>query len=301
MRSVHDLTPVPPSATRRSVAVVIPFDARSDEHRIRAHEWIVDHYGVHHPEWPVFSGSVELDEWSKGAAVDELVRRADADVLVIADADSYVTSPAVLVECVRKVAFGDAGWSVPHTYVHRLTEGATAEVYAGRAPRMGKLTRAAYVGPAGGGIVVVSRRSYGLVHGIDPRFLGWGGEDLAFGWALDTLVGPHYRGDSRLVHLWHPHPAPDLRGSDESEALVADYREARGFPRMMLELVNRRPLPPPAVLEQPVRFRIVSPYRNVVKVPGRRPLRFVSGELAVDDADLVDALRRSPDVREVTP
>lgn len=301
MTDLRTMTTAPATTTRR-VAVLIPFDARSDEHRARAFEYVLDRYHRVHPEWPVVHGSAISDEWSKGAAVAELAARTDAEVLVIADADSFLEPPGVLAEAVRKVQWGEAAWAVPHTYVHRLAASSTEDLYSTGRLRLGKLARPAYVGPAGGGIVVVRRDAYELVDGIDPRFLGWGGEDLAFGYALDTLVGPHYRPDGgALVHLWHPHPAPDLRGSEASEELVAQYREARGFPRLMRELVARGPLPPPAELEEPVRFRLVNRYRNVVRVPGRRPIRAVDGVIVTTDADLADALRRHSDVREEPP
>ena len=62
--------------------------------------------------------------------------------------------------------------------------------------------------------------------GVDPRYQGWGGEDLSFGWVLAVTVGRQQRLGAELIHLWHPHPAPDLRGSLESEELVARYQGA---------------------------------------------------------------------------
>lgn len=293
------MTTEPLTAVDRSVAVVIPFDARGDEHRARALDHVRELYAAE--GWPVLVSEPPLlaVEWSKGDAVAELVEQTTADVLVIADADSFIADRTTISEAVRLVSWGQARWVIPHRMVYRLSEKGSAEVYAGRSPRLGKTVREPYVGPAGGGIVVVDRAAYDTVHGIDPRFLGWGGEDLSFGYALETLVADHARLEGPLVHLWHPHPAPDLRGSAESEALVADYREARGFPRRMVELVNRRPLPPPLELAEPIRFRLVN--RSLLRLHDSRVIRFADGIHETADADLVDVLRRHPQVTEVRP
>lgn len=278
------------------VAVVIPFDPAGDEHRARAFEFVRGNYAVRHPTWRIVSGAGDSGErWSKGAAVAGLLEQATAELLVIADADSFIADPHTLAEAVHLVAVRNAAWVVPHAKVYRLTEAATAEVYAGRRPRLGKTARPPYIGLAGGGIVVVRRSDFLRAGGFDPRFLGWGGEDLSLGWALETLVGHPTRLEGSLVHLWHPHPAPDLRGSAESEALVDEYRTARGRPRLMAALAERLPLPPPLELADPIRFRLTN--RNTLRVAGQ-VLRFAGGVYETRDADLVDALRQHPNVRE---
>lgn len=278
------------------VAVVVPFDPAGDEARARAFEFVRGHYASRHPTWRIVAGAGDSGEvWSKGAAVAGLLEQTSAELLVIADADSFIADHATLAEAVHLVAVRNATWVVPHVKVHRLTEAATLEVYAGRRPRLGKTVRPPYVGLVGGGILVIRRTDFLRAGGFDPRFLGWGGEDLSLGWALETLVGWPTRLEGTLVHLWHPHPAPDLRGSEASEALVADYRTARGRPRLMAALAERLPLPPPLELADPVRFRLAN--RNTVRVAGE-VLRFAGGVYETRDADLVDALRQHPNVRE---
>lgn len=278
------------------VAVVIPFDPAGDEARARAFEFVRGHYAARHPTWRIVAGAGDSGEvWSKGAAVAGLLEQTSAELLVIADADSFIADHATLAEAVHLVAVRNATWVVPHVKVHRLTEAATLEVYAGRRPRLGKTVRPPYVGLIGGGILVIRRTDFLRAGGFDPRFLGWGGEDQSLGWALETLVGWPTRLEGTLVHLWHPHPAPDLRGSEASEALVAEYRAARGRPRLMAALAERLPLPPPLELADPVRFRLAN--RNTVRVAGE-VLRFAGGVYETRDADLVDALRQHPNVRE---
>ncbi len=278
-----------------TVAVVVPYQP-TDEHRARARTFILDHYRQHHPTWELIEGNLpEWVPWSKGAALNVAIETTDADVLVLADADSFI-DPHVVADAVRLVEVGAARWVVPHRLVHRLTEEATTAVYAGHRPRLAEVVRRHYTGLAGGGIVVLTRTAYDTVGGIDPRFLGWGGEDLTFGWALGTLVGPHTRLTAPLVHLWHPHPAPNLRGSLESEALVAEYRAARGVPRLMRAVIAGEPAPAPIVLDRPASFRSA---KRVVRC-GPLRIQFTNGLLTTTDGDTVDALRLSNRAEEVT-
>lgn len=278
-----------------SVAVIVPW-AASDEWRARAKRYVLNHYRTHHPEWKQHVGTLPASEpWSKGAAVDAAVQRSDADILVLADADSF-TDPDTMEAAVRLATEGTP-WVVPHRRVHRLTEEFTTEVLAGRKPRKGRTCRPAYTGPAGGGIVVLTRKAYDEVHGIDPRFLDWGGEDVSFGMALETLVGPFARLEGDLFHLWHPHPAPDLRGSPESEELVAKYQAARMSPRRMRAVIAGKDPGPPKQLRKPITFRSENP-RKVIRL-GDYKARFEDHTFTTTDADIVELLRRTQYVEEV--
>lgn len=227
-----------------SVSVVIPFDHYGDADRLRAYQWVRRRYAQYHPEWEIKVGSC-FGEWSKGAALRNGVDRARGNVLVLADADSFVSVYA-LNEAVLRVSGGEP-WVVPHKWVYRLSEQESENVYAGGEPQKRRMEgdRKRYVGPAGGGITVLSRDTWDTVGGVDPLFVGWGGEDLCFGWALMTLC-PHpaadYRVGADLFHLYHERANPrgtltKPRGSDEAEARLARYRKAWGHPEPMRELI----------------------------------------------------------------
>lgn len=283
------------------VGVVIPTRA-GDEWRTWALRWVLNFYAREHPTFDVVLGEPPSDvPWSKGLAV-EIGRTllGPVDVLVLADADSVISNPAKLVEAVDLVANGYAPWVVPHSSVFRLKESETKRLYSDPTsrPRTNQVCRAPYVGPAGGGITVLTPDAYDEVGGIDERYLGWGGEDVSFGWALETLVHKVTRLDGRLVHLWHPHPAPNHRGSEESEALVALYTQARGRPRRMRALVAREIWEPLDPLPEPVRFRMTANRRTLRLFGSDEVLRFRGGVFETDDPDTVEALRRITSVRE---
>lgn len=284
-----------------SAAVLMP-SGITDEWRARARTWVERWYGRHFPGMPIYTGEATSGEWSKG----EAIANACAQVLhrpaayVLADADSFLEDPAELRRALELVTTGAASWVVPHHEVYRLRDVETQRLHDDptATPRLGWTCRPIYPGPAGGGITVLSPDAFELVRGIDRRFLGWGGEDVAFGYALETLVAPVTRLAGRLVHLWHPHPAPSLRGSPESEELVARYTAARGVRRRMEAVIAGEewvPLPP---LAEPIRFRMTA-NRNTLRLPSGGFVHFRQSIYETTDPDEVEQIRAHPQlVRE---
>lgn len=218
-----------------TVAVVVPFDP-GEPHRDRNWAWARARWADTHPDWSIVEGRCGAEGWSKGAAVADAVARADAEILVVADADVWCDTVGAGVD---KVDAG-ASWVIPHRHVHRLSPSATQLVVDGREPnrRLGYAQRP-YLGVEGGGLVILPART-AIDVPIDPRFVGWGGEDISWGWALRTLAGPPVRLRGDLWHLWHPpqERRNRRRGSEESEALAGRYRRALGAAGDMRALVD---------------------------------------------------------------
>lgn len=217
------------------VSVLIPY-ASTDDHRAAALAYVLAWYARHHPAWEVILEGCD-GPWSKGRALHAAAARATHDTLVLADADSIVP-PDALREAVL-LTRGGTGWVMPHRRVYRLSREHTARVYAGAEPAPRDVCRPVYTGVTGGGITVLTRAAWDTIGGIDPRFEGWGGEDLAAGWALETLCGPGTHLEAPFFHLWHEQlpQGTRRRGSPASEALAGRYRQARGKPEAMRALV----------------------------------------------------------------
>lgn len=215
--------------------VVIPY-RYTDRYRSAALTFVQDHYldqGL-----TIITGDSPSSAWSKGAAVNAIVDGFAFDGLIVADSDCIVTHEA-LADSMRAVAAG-AAWSMPHRNVLRLGRSETYMLYRGRRD-VSCLRASSRPGPPGGGIVVLSRDAYDMVGGIDPRFCGWGGEDISFARALDTLVGSCVRLEADLWHLWHPKTRrrPGNRASPDSERLAGAYLDAEDDPAAMREVIAR--------------------------------------------------------------
>ncbi len=211
-----------------TVALVVPF-ASTDPHRLRAWDWIRDRYQRTQPDWEIVTGTTGLP-WSKARAVADALTRTDADLLVIADSDCWVHETA---DFVTRVESGELEWAAPHHKIVRLNQEATGRVYRDglpeQMPHRRELTERVYDGVVGGGIVIVPRDLYTRVP-LDPRFVGWGGEDESWGRALLTMTSRRVRGRHPLWHCWHPTAERLNRkiGSTENAALTERYRVAAG-------------------------------------------------------------------------
>lgn len=196
-------------------AVIVPWRG-GDPDREKAWAWLRPWWEQH---LPVVVGTAQDDgPWCKAAAVADALARTDADLLVVADADVYV--PDGLNLAVDMVAAGRVAWAMPHLRVYRLTSAGTDRLMKtgklppparvdpprGGGPVGERMVAESHKGKEGGGCVVLTRRLYELAP-MDPRFLGWGQEDEAWGRALTVLAGPAQRVAAPLWHLWHNPPA----------------------------------------------------------------------------------------------
>lgn len=215
-------------------ALLVPFRFDEDSARDRAWRYVRSYYQHTHSGMTVTVGTCHPKEpWSKGVAVRRAFDRTKDDVLVVADADVLVP-PDCLAECVETVQAGTP-WAQPHGRVYRLSHVQSAHAMESLTPRISELStealeRRSHACVPGGGIVVVSRDAFETVRGIDPRFVGWGGDDISFARALDTLCGEGVHLAGAMWHLWHPR-APRRRGnraSEASEELAARYLRASG-------------------------------------------------------------------------
>lgn len=286
-----------------TVSVVVPRSPGSCPDREAAWEWCARWWTHHFPTWEVVEGFAPAAGWSKGTALADAVAKASGDVLVVADADVLVP-PGVLRQAVDLVG-GGAPWVVPHGEVHRLDPPYTRSFLGGgpeqdlTPPARRHLSQLPYSSVPGGGISVLTRAAWEVAP-VDPRFVEWGGEDDAWGRALDTLMGRHVQIEVPLLHLWHPPQSTRRRPTRATNDLVSAYKRATHAPRLMSALVAGGDLPDPLPpLDPPTRFdcrglRWVRPLGRKVNIPP-------DGLVEVDDPDVADAMRSIEGVEEVLP
>lgn len=214
-------------APKPEITVLIPYRAGGDEWREKAWAYVSNWWAKQFPTFEVIICSPGDGPWSKGAALANGAEIAQGRTLVIADADSFVYEPATLATEIGLVHDRHQRWSMPHRYVHRVTQEATASIYETGVVNVNNVAYPVYGGCEGGGIVILRRDAWDAVGGIDPRFEGWGGEDKAFGWMLRDLIGAPHRGNCRLVHLWHTVQGPRRSLSRPTMTLLSQYQRAR--------------------------------------------------------------------------
>lgn len=240
-----------------SVSVLVPYRGDQSGHRDAAWRFVRGWWGSSFPGWQLLQGACPVGPWVKASAVSDALAQCDGQVLVIADAD------VICPDVGWAVAAVDAGapWAIPHRRVVRLTPTATYDVMGGAPlPEPSQTVRAlrpiqrplavrvaeSYVGIAGGGLVVLTRELYERVP-LDPRFHGWGQEDLAWAHALNVTAGQPRRGDGPLWHLWHP-PAPRMSrsiGTPTGLALHRRYKHATS-PSAIAAIIAEFTRPPDA-------------------------------------------------------
>lgn len=215
-----------------TVEVIIPWRAGCP-HRERAFKWVLKRWAQH--PWPVTVAEAPDGPWCKAEVLRPAIEASTADIVFVVDADVWCDG---IPQAVAAVEAG-APWVIPHLVVRRLTEAATGRLLAGGEPEPNEITEPPYIGVMSGGLVVV-RRDVALDVPMSASFVGWGGEDHAWGWALATLIGDPWRGEEPLWHLWHP-PAERisrLAGSEASEQLRRRYFSAQNDRPAMRALVE---------------------------------------------------------------
>lgn len=219
-----------------TVEVIIGHHADDDAHRTAAREWVTGWYIAR--GFRVTAGTADGPVWCKAEAFNPAVAASTADVVVLADADSFPAARA-LTDAVDWAARG--GWAAPFGRVCRLDRAATSRLLGcdpattGVPPDLRTEADVHDILP-GGGVVVMGRRLALECGPFDPRFAGWGGEDFALGNAARTLCGDYARiSAGPLFHLWHPR---DAVMAGDSRRLADRYRRAKFDAPAMRSLID---------------------------------------------------------------
>ena len=219
-----------------NVEVIIGHHAADDPHRTAAREWVTRWYTER--GFVVTTGTASGAVWCKAEAFNPAVAASTADVVVLADADSFPLADA-LAGAIAQV--GRCGWASPFSRVRRLTYEATAQLLECD-PAMVDVPPDARVEAdvhdilPGGGIVAMDRQLALDCGPFDPRFAGYGGEDFALGNAARTLSGNYaHVATGSLFHLWHPRAGVM---SGDTKQLANRYRLAKFHRDAMQELIN---------------------------------------------------------------
>jgi hypothetical protein len=247
-------------ARGKGITLLVPFRSDGDR-RSQTWEWLRMYWQAWLPEAEIVEGHDEHVPFCKTAAVNSAFRRSGGDVVVILDADCYIDSEVIL-DCARRIRSarrrGRRMWFIPYRHFYRLTDQASLLVLSSAPedpyrfaspPPPGDTEESSgqSVGHWFGALIqVMPREAFEAAGGMDERFAGWGGEDVSFMIAVDTLYAKHRTTRNQVLHLWHEHigtlhvdrewVGQAVAGSNNP--LATRYQGARGRPDRMRALTR---------------------------------------------------------------
>lgn len=194
------------------------------------------------PNAEVVIGTNHEEPFNRGAARNSAFHESNGDTLVIADADTLMPKEQ-LYDALELVLSGEAPWVIPYSVYYNLLEPETTKILKDFDVEISEPTTWEHrLTESVAGILVVPGAAYKLVGGYDERFKGWGGEDRAFDFALDTLWGKKVRLEGFVEHLWHPRGDADFSQPywNDNAQLLRSYQGAQVNPLLMQRLVDSR-------------------------------------------------------------
>jgi hypothetical protein len=251
----HDLMHGGPPETERRVSFLIPFRPEKDDvARTRAWAWVKKRWENDYPEAEiVVAEDTGGEPFSKCEAVNEAYLQSHGDVLVVADADAWMNKKGL--DNAIKVARETGRLVVPWRQVLRLSEADSKKFLRKRPTTELELPQDLFdrafptpIPETAGTLYVIRRDAFERVQGMDPRFRGWGHEDVAFARACHTILGPSLYGPETVVSLYHPRPENKngrVWANDEGQRnlpLAQAYVAAYMHPWRMQQLCDEHPL-----------------------------------------------------------
>lgn len=257
------------------ISLLVPFRA-DNERRQETWNWLRLYWEHELPGAEIIVSPDDHIPFCKTAAVNKAADKAKGDVLVILDADCYLSGD-VIEYCANEIRKerkrGNRLWFMPYRNFYRLTETASLEIlnsdptdpprFFAAQPASYKLEKsnATNIGHWFGALIqIMPSEAFTIAGKMDTRFYGWGGEDVAFMHALDTLYVQHKTVPSGVIHLWHPSigtSAIDRKWFGQQKPgtnsnLASKYHRAMGDAGLMGDLVKSHENVKP--IETPERF-----------------------------------------------
>ncbi len=224
----------------KNVSVLFPY--KSDRGpRDRIFEWVTSFYKIMMPdaELCIGEGTCQDNLFSRSKAINNAAKKATKDIFIIADTDIYY-DPKIIENSLA--ALSEYEWIIPYYKIHKLSENNTKKILSKDPawPVHGEITDSTIIKQARvGGLNVIPRKNFELAGGFDERFCGWGGEDDAFGIAVNTLCGKYQRLGGEIFHLHHP--TLKRKGNPNyysNKTLTKHYRDNKGDKEAIRKLIN---------------------------------------------------------------
>ena len=200
------------------ISLLVPF---RDDHEGRGviWDWLQRFWTAFLPGAEIVMGTDDGVPFSKTCAINDAFQRCHGDIIVLLDADCYI-EPSVILRCAHHIRnlrdeFQEPLWFIPYRRLYRLTPDATVRLIASdpanpvviptppSAVDVGSTKNSAVGHWFGALIQIMPREAFEAVGGMDPRFRGWGSEDVCFVRVLDTMFCGHRSTNNQVFTLWH--------------------------------------------------------------------------------------------------
>lgn len=225
-----------------NVAVLVP--RRADHgRRDQVWAWLKNRWAAELPDWGVYEGHDNADRpFSRSAAINSAADLAgDWDVAVIADADSFVSTTALL-EAVEVATTSGTEFVLCYDLFNYLNRRMSDQIMGGYLGMWETGVEWSMPGTCSS-MIVVTRRLWDEVRGFDERFVGWGFEDVGFSHACQTFGNGLRRIEGPVWHLWHPASTENSHQSPvwhTNRDLAERYHEAAYDRDRMAKLIAER-------------------------------------------------------------
>lgn len=188
-----------------SLSILVPY--RSDGGpRQRIADWVRGRMEAQFADAEIIWADDGSEQFSRSGSRNEAARRANGDVFLFVDADTCF-SEAQIRRGLSLIEQG-APWVLPYgnrEYFNLTQEDSEALLTGPVDVLLERPLQWEHRIESWAGAVMVPRSAFELVCGYDERFNGWGGEDNAFRFALDAVVGGYTRlALENVQHIWHP-------------------------------------------------------------------------------------------------
>jgi ubiquinone/menaquinone biosynthesis C-methylase UbiE len=224
------------------ISVLIPYKKQNDEQREFIWSKVRQRYQELMPELEICIGLDDSVLFNRSRAINNAAKQASGDVFIITDSD-VVFSKEVLHNIIPIMY--DYPWIVPFTSGYKLTQAATQRIISQGLPDLINIgvsdVEISFNFPATF-MSVITRENFYKIRGMDERFEGWGGEDDALRYTLESICGKHYRIQGEVFHLWHKSAPVNKEYYDKNFKLLERYFSAINDRPAMMNLIKEKSL-----------------------------------------------------------